>query len=324
MLTQIRSLKMVHLFTAAAIGLAALVIVRPLKSKEGAFPPDAIRHWESYSNNAVKLLRLRGKSFEGDDEEVIYKANGDSRILVWEKKRGGEWTGEVWGRNDKYNFSLTRRGRSQPWVLTFIALKDRHDDGSTVDQVLRANDGDYQHYALGLRRYPVNTLAKLMSFRAESVQPDEHTGSIQWVAFTVNANEPIDGDNTAFFHKGRIALDTAHAWLPVQAELHCSTAVVRCAKSEFRCENGRWYPARTKFVTTSLKTGKAHHSDEEVLEINTYDAPPPNDFFLASFGLPEPSARITSVPPFAWLVLLGFGLLVTGLYVRQKWASHNG
>jgi hypothetical protein len=217
-------------------------------------------------------------------------------------------------------FRLVRRDRKSPWVLTHYHPDQPDPDWikypdarSIVTQQSQAGLYLYGSNLAELRTTPGFTFTKRASERdgEELVRFD----------FTYR---PTDPKSQVPFREGWVRLDPARSWLMrdfrFEGEWVNGKAVCR---GDFEYEKGpSGLPIVKRFreITERMEAGKAAPVVEYELEYDLHEQEvvPPEEFTLAAFGLPEPTARRREVPTYWYLTGAGIACLVLAGAVRWR------
>lgn len=297
-------------------------------------PAEALAAWAKYRTAPVCWIQLEGRSFEGPGVQgeklyIEYKAHNDLRLVIQEQTGKDTYRGEAWGHNERYRFHLLRPGPQRPWVLASVALPAEVERGYDVDYWLSPWNASLRYYSLNFLSYPLDQLVQARSFRAQQVERDPQKPQRWRITFTADPRErlvaqpavpgkTVPGDLVEHA-RGYFVLDAEYDWLPVEGAVESPDTATRMVmmRSDFREQDGWWYPSREKLISQRLSTGQNYESFYTVSAIRVKPPPAAEEFRLTAFGLPEPEGTGSR---WWWVVLVAgvAALLGLGIYLRRR------
>jgi hypothetical protein len=213
----------------------------------------------------------------------------------------------VYGRNERYEFALSRSGDA-PWTVTWQSA--RQDDDTPVGSAY-AYLGGMLHLPWSISAIPLEQLVNHPRFSVRAVRPRDN-GSVQ-VDFTIATADPLE-DELQGLSSGFLVLDPSRRWAVMQYRAQYANKISSSAKLVY----GKFGPPEVSQVRFELRT-KPERTSQFAIDVGKYDwtADRNPEITLTAFGLPEyqdPTNRRR------WLRLVNIGiiLVVVGFILRRR------
>lgn len=289
-------------------------------------PRGALEAWNSLENeNSIARLTIAGELRGGDSPNAVryqttFKARRDNRVLISERHEEGRVKSKVWGRNERYVFSLERTDPDSPWVVTHLAMTEDGPASEGPLRILEVNEKGVRTIPLQISHFSLGALCRHSSF--EVAQASQQASGLFELRFRV---DPKGEALRMMFlcSGGRLLLDPSKSWLPLEYELHYpgTDSVLAGRFSDFRLHDGVWLPFAFSTETRKGDGTVIPIGSGTLQEVGIRESIPEREFTLSAFGLPEPGGVNTGVPAWIWLTGVIVLFVAAGALVRSR---HKG
>ena len=213
----------------------------------------------------------------------------------------------VYGRNERYEFALSRNGDA-PWTVNWQST--RQDENTPVGSAY-AYLGGMLHLPWSISATPLEKLVTHPRFSIRSVRHRGH-GLVQ-IDFIVAPPGALE-DDLQHLSSGAVVLDTARRWAVTRYQVKYANRLAISATLAY----GEPGPPEISDVHFELQTRPERTSIFDVHAANyDWDAEPNREFTLPAFGFPDyqdPADRRR------WLKLVNVGiiLVLTGIIIWRR------
>lgn len=290
--------------------------------------PLAWKEYEAFAQNLQGIVVFENTR-DGklpNKGRVEFKNNLTCRIYLLQMLSQQDSKGQLHGYNNKYNFSLIRTEDNRSW-----ALKDFRLFGGNKPEMQKWRLEDLQPLQSLIVAYsaPLLQLIRQPTFRVKKAEPHDNNGQIVEIEFD-NSHPVTNEASCMLIQGGRLLLDPSHFWtlreFMVRHKYQNGETTVR-GVNETITPIGK-FPIPKRCVSTTEFTNRETGKHSVLTVINDFDLreattlPPDSEFFLSTFGLPEPigvAARTSPTRWYLWISLMGVAAIMIAVILRKKW-----
>jgi hypothetical protein len=296
------------------------------------FLNDAPREWEAYHAyiapvEGVVTSTVSESGKMTTDNRLEFKANPRCRSCLIQPALLDYPRGELRAYNPRYAFTLTRRNQESAWAIKSL---DQLQGDTLPDAIAKAMDFTQPRVLIRAFSEDLLELVHQPTFRLVGITPvqldDQELARVEFE----NPHPPVVQDGSFFpIQSGILILDPSRSWAARSYELKSKyvdgDAIIKGENEFVEGDEQKPLPKHHR-ATRDMKEGRTVY--EMVFDLRLSPRETPDDqFTLATFGLPEPSAlRPSGLPWFLWMGAAGTLLLVFGgtmLWLRNRNASRR-
>jgi hypothetical protein len=282
------------------------------------FLDEAPQAWGEYQ---VYAERLQGtvettvtiKGTVKSNTRIEYKSNPHCKMVLPQSLLPRRPAGEVRAFNPLYGFSLKRKARDEPWVLTDLQM------GGCCESLKTGEDFTLLRLCISTQLYELPKLVRLPNYRVVHASTTQR-GGIELCQIDFKSGQT----------DGILLLDPNRFWTVHHCtirEQSSDQVIVAKHDMEVRDPTAK-YPIPKRWTLykelTDPKNGK--RDAEVVIEFDLKEvSTPPDDkeFTLSAFGLREPMGVKSPDPPRTWLWLLAAALAAAALASLFAWLKRR-
>jgi hypothetical protein len=221
-------------------------------------------------------------------------------------------------------FRLTRRDVKSPWILTHFSPDEPTPDWIKTSDP-RVAVARHTQASLSLYGVKLADLRTRPGFTFTTAASEQRNGEdLVRLDF---AYRPVDTKTQVPFRDGWVRVEPSRSWLMREfrfdGEWADGKAVCRGEFDYAKGPTGQPIVKHSHEITERIEAGKVVPLVEYELDYDFHEqeAVPPEEFTLAAFGLPEPTARRREVPTYWYLTGAGIACLV--LAGAFRWRSRR-
>jgi hypothetical protein len=231
--------------------------------------------------------------------------------------------GYVWGYNAKYAFSLFRRAKGEPWIMTGISDSRKVGDSTTAEARGAVNSclQGILNVREDLDQIVIHPMFKLKKLSGTDV-----------VTLEFECPHPLESKPFFSVQSGTLKLDALnhHVLLEGNLSYRFSGNDVRCdyvteyaeSNSSFRLPKRTIERAKNLEPNTSKVVSQSFRENTFQLKADDRDVTD-RDFTLTAYGLPEPYSTQSGSSVNWWYFLgaAGVGILVLSYFLKRRSAA---
>jgi len=278
--------------------------------------------WEQYRNSASTWTGSRTCSLSIDGKIIneyrdeIKNLNGRqicSRNFIKSISRIDTNKYYVWGANDKYSFTLSKKELKEPWLLTNVTSRTHDTDmaspigavHNTCDLCLSGPLGAVSDLQL-IVKHPAFTVKKIALGEKETIIEFECLHPVEEKPFLPVQSGKLFLDPDNFYVIVKAVVYSKYAGNQARTECHTEyTNIVGKPKLPVAyTENTVYFQKKESDVTKKVAVQILFDLTKNNGNLSSAD------FTLSSFGLPEPFAEKASSANWLWLSFSAIGILL--------------
>lgn len=298
------------------------------------FLREAPTAWEEYSKKTARLQgrfsfqlsQTLGNAKAKDLYELKKGSRGRTLLLVTTERtlqgKNTRTTGEVFGSNPDYGFTLKRNHLAMPWILT--ALIDRQNEPNSVFKSHKLDEtiDSFTNDLVWIYKERLATMAQQPEFRVIGCRT-VHLSGDNLVEVTFDYSHDVKpGGNPV--QGGTLVLDPQRFWslryYDVRIRSDRGQGTLKFKVLKWHEMDGLPVPDSAVLETdTVINKIQNQQKWEYTYELRVPDSLPlDSEFTLSAFGLPEPQVTRPGIPWYLWAASLGVCFLSVGVFFRWR------
>lgn len=304
------------------VGSPSLVWFGPNASRDEATLLDEIRKTEAASEAITEVNYIsQVKTFSNDKESLFaenrcrfIRGEGRGRVLVWEERgKTGEWKGDVYAENPRYQFHLSRLTESSDWVVQTINLNPENKD-ETITKWLELSENNCFKPAVCL----YDNKEFLDVFEADDTTLKLDTDGTGELSITIESRSKdlkfpkyfANVKQDEFWHLNPVRMTSREG----------NVEVVRRFEGVGQNESAPTAPSR--FTFDVIVEGKRTSTTDIQYQNVTSRVLPKSEFRLTAFGIPEPPEVRSSNSTWYYVIIGSLIFLgICGFVIRRRGQS---